>query len=55
MYCILSTLNHSCVPNAMLFKREEVDLDGSVVIFARKNIEEGFFFFFEFFIFKDII
>lgn len=39
-YSFQSCINHSCVPNAHAFKREE-DNDGAAVILALKDIEPG--------------
>eukprot|EP00124_Ichthyophonus_hoferi_P003805 Ihof_evm1s356 gene=Ihof_evmTU1s356 len=40
LYCIQACLNHSCCPNVALLKGE-TDLDGSVVVRALKDINEG--------------
>jgi hypothetical protein len=39
-YSLQSCINHSCVPNAHAFKREE-DKDGAAVILALRDIEPG--------------
>ena len=39
-YSLQSCINHSCVPNAHAFKREE-DNDGAAVILALRDIEPG--------------